>query len=292
MGWKELSEDMLVLDGSPKTLLIIHNGIAFTIDPGQGDGRAKQIHRKIDTIGTSARFALLTHGHVDHIAECKGFDRVFAHRWEVGIAENETIRNVLEFNTLSTKGFRFIAGDSITVTDALRWGDEIVGIRAVDTHGHTPGHTAFVFGDVAYVGDSLFGDRLVEKVKILYHTDVIAALKSLKTVEKLAREGKKIIPAHGPIVEGEEALNLAEKNRIALERMISDVEEALEVGGTLEEITIRIMEKHGLRVEPEFVLLDQTPIRSILSYLRETSKAKIEMGERGIVWKKANGKQI
>ncbi len=292
MGWKELSEDVLVLDGSPKTLLIIHNEIAFVIDPGQGDGRAKQIHRKIDTVGTAARFALLTHGHVDHIAECRGFDRVFAHRWEVGIAENETIRNVLEFNTLSTKGFRFIAGDSTTVTDALRWGDEIVGIKAVDTHGHTPGHTAFVFGDIAYVGDSLFGDRLVEKVKILYHTDVIAALKSLKTVEKLAIEGKTIIPAHGPIVEGEEALNLVEKNRIAMDRMISDVKEALEVAGMLEEITLRIMEKYGLRTDPEFVLLDQTPIRSILSYLRETGKAKIEMGKMGIVWKKDSGKQI
>ncbi len=284
MGWKELSEDVLLLDGSPKTLLIIHNGIAFAIDPGQGEERAKQIHRKIDAIGVSARFALLTHGHVDHIAECRGFDRVFAHRWEVGIAENETIRNVLEFNTLSTDGFRFISGDSVTVTDAFRWGDEIVGIKTVDTHGHTPGHTAYIFKDVAYVGDSLFGDRLVDKVKILFHTDVIAAMESLKTVEELARGGKTIVPAHGPVVKGKEALKLVKKNQEALKQMISDVREALKGGGTLEEITLRIMEKHGLRTDSEFVLLDQTPIRSILSYLRRMSEAKIEVKERGIVW--------
>ncbi len=284
MSWRELAEDVLLLSGSPNTAMIIHNQIAFVVDPGNGEGRAKSIHRKAESYGVAARFAMLTHGHIDHFAECKGFDRIFIHRYDVGLAENDVIRNVLEFNTLSTKGFKFISGSSVRVTDTLWWGDDIVGIQAVNTHGHTPGHSAYVFGEFAYVGDAVFGNRLVDRVKILFHTDVPEAMKSLDTVEKLAREGKTIIPGHGPVVSGEEAIALVQKNREAIEQMMKDLWDVLDEPGTLEEITIRLMEHYNLKLEPEFVLLDMTPVRSILSHWREEGRVKIRVERRGVIW--------
>ena len=44
------------------------------------------------------------------------------------------------------------------------------------------------------------------------------------------------------------------------------------------------MEFYGLKIEPEFVLLDMVPIRSILSKWLEEGKVKVEATERGIVW--------
>ena len=292
MGWRELSENVLLLSGSPNTLLIIHNGIAFAIDPGNGEGRAKGIHRKIDSLGVAARFALLTHGHIDHFAECKGFDRVFVHRYDLDLVENDIIRNVLEFNTLSTEGFKFISGKSIRATDVLWWGDDVVGIHAVDTHGHTPGHTAYVFKNLAYVGDAIFGDRLIDNVKILFHTDVFEAVKALETVKKLAEEGKTIIPGHGPVVSGEEAMELVEKNKEAIDRMVKDLWTILDEPGTLEEITIQLMDYYGLRTDPEFILLDITPVRSILSRWREEGRVKIKVEKKEIVWEKSTSKRI
>ena len=231
---------------------------------------------------------MLTHGHIDHFAECKGFDRVFVHRYDVGLVESDAIRNVLEFNTLSTKGFKFISGNSVRVSDTLWWGDDIVGIQAVDTHGHTPGHSAYVFKDFAYVGDAVFGDRLIDRVKILFHTDVFEAMKSLDTIENLAKNVKTTILGHGPVVSGDEALELVQKNKEAIEQMIKDLWNILDEPGTLDEITIRLMEHYGLRTEPEFVLLDMTPIRSILSHWREEGKVKLRVEKRGTVWEKSH----
>lgn len=286
MSWKELSENVFLLTGSPNTMVIIHKEEAYVIDPGHGEGRAKTIHRKLDTVGVEKRSALLTHGHIDHIAECKNFQKTFAHRWEIGIAESATLRNVLEFGINATKGFRFITGDSVTITDTVEWGEKIGQITAMGTPGHTPGHTIYIHKDIVYAGDALFGDRLVEKVKILYTMDVESFLKSLEVLERLARNGKRIIPSHGPVVEGEKALELIDKNKEAFERLKSDLWNILEEPGTLEEVTIRLMEYYGLRTDPEFVLLDMVPVRSIISKWHEDGRVSVEATGRGLLWKK------
>ncbi|MDN5358347.1 MAG: hypothetical protein PWP76_190 [Candidatus Diapherotrites archaeon] len=291
MGWKELDENVFVLSGSPNTGMVVTNSIALVVDPGHGDGRAKGIHNKIDSLNASARFALLTHGHIDHIAECRGFDRVFTHRWEVGLAENATIRNALEFNVLSTKGFKFISGDSVHVTGAFWWGDDVLGIEAVDTHGHTPGHTAFRYKNYIFAGDAIFGDQLIKKVKILFHTDVFEALETLKRLNGKIKDDTVLIPGHGPIVEGEKARELIELNIEAINRTIQDLWNVMDEGGTLEEITIRLMEYYGLKTEPEFVLLDMTPIRSILSKWHEEGKVEVKTEKRGLVWAKKTDKK-
>jgi len=286
MAWKEILDDVLVLKGSPTTGLILANQIAFAVDPGYGEGRAKEIHEKIEKIGAIRRFALLTHGHVDHIAECKGFERVFAHRWCVGLAENATLRNVCEFGINVTKGFTFITGDSIPVTDEIWWGDEILGIKALDTHGHTPGHTAFTYKNVIFAGDAVFGDKLLEKVKIPYHTDVFEAKETLKRLSEWIKDDTIIIPGHGPIVEGEKARALISKNANALERLEMDLWSVMERGGTLEEITVSLMDYYGLKSRTEFIILDMVPIRSILSRWHEEGKVEAKATERGIVWER------
>ncbi len=286
MAWKEIAEDVLVMTGSPNTGLIANNGIAFVVDPGYGEGRAKGIHKKIDSLGIARRFALLTHGHVDHIAECKGFERAFAHRWCVGLTESATLRNVLEFGVNTTRGFTFIAGDSVPVTDEIWWGDEILGIKAMNTHGHTPGHTAFAYKNVIFAGDAVFGDKLLEKVKILYHTDVFEAENTLERLKEQIKGDTILIPGHGPIVDGENAIELIEKNIAAIEQMKKDLWDATKEGGTLEEITVRMMEFYGLKIEPEFVLLDMVPIRSILSKWLDAGKIKVTTTEHGITWKR------
>jgi len=284
MAWREIAEDVFVLKGSPNTGLIANNGIAFVIDPGYGDGRAKGIHRKVESLGLIRRFALPTHGHVDHIAECRGFERVFAHRWCVGLAENATLRNVCEFGVNATRGFTFITGDSVPVTDEIWWGDDVLGIKAIDTHGHTPGHTAFAYKNIIFAGDAVFGNKLLDKVKILYHTDVFAAEETLRRLKNQIKDDTILVPGHGPIVEGDEARTLVKKNIETIEQMKEDLRKIAKDGGTLEEITIRLMELYGLKMEPEFVLLDIVPIRSILSKWLEDGKVKVEATERGIIW--------
>ncbi len=284
MGWREIAENVLVLRGSPNTGLIATNGIAFVVDPGYGEGRAKSIHKKIESLRLARRFAMLTHGHVDHIAECKGFERVFAHRWCVGLAESATLRNVCEFGVNTTKGFTFITGDSVPITDEIWWGDEILGVEALDAHGHTPGHTAYMYGNVIFAGDAVFGDKLLNKVKILYHTDVPTAEETLKRLKEQIKGDTIFVPGHGPIVEGKRARELIEKNVEAIEQVKKDLWEIIKDGGTLEEITVRLMEFYGLKIEPEFVLLDMVPIRSILSKWLEEGKVKVEATEMGILW--------
>jgi len=286
MGWRELSGNVFLLKGSPNTGLILDNRIAFVIDPGNGEGRAREIHSKVDETEALARFALLTHGHIDHFQQCKGFHRVFAHRYDISLIENTTVRNILEFNTLTTKGFRFITGDSVQVTDTLWWGDEVLHIQSIDTHGHTPGHTAYTYKGFVFAGDALFGDKLIDKVKIPYHTDVFEAMNALDVLEKLANDGKTIVPGHGPIVSGEEAITLVQKNREAIQQLISDLWQIMDTPGTLEEITVRLMEYYGLKTDLEFVLLDITPIRSILWHWHENGKVQARVKKRGIVWEK------
>jgi len=159
----------------------------------------------------------LTHGHFDH----QGCSHAVCERFEIPLFCGEGDRAAVESGdlvslmphpgALITWLTRSLAGPAHPVSRTLVEGDEIGGLRVIETPGHTPGHLAFwrEDGRVLIVGDVLFHRNPVTFRKGLaepFQSATYNRKSNLDSARKLAAlEPRVVCFGHGsPLTDGEE----------------------------------------------------------------------------------------
>lgn len=168
-------------------------GRAAVVDPGE---EAEEILRNLAAGGLSLDKILLTHGHFDHVGgvgllkERTGAP-VYVHPEEV-----DRMLAAPRQGAMFGLGVRKPPAPDVLVRD-----QDIVPLadqqfRVLHTPGHTPGHVAFVTGELAFVGDLIFAGSIGR-------TDLPGG--SFETLLRSVREkiftlpdDTVLLPGHGP----------------------------------------------------------------------------------------------
>ena len=189
-------------DGIPasvSTFLVKVDGKYILFDAGLGSFGG-QLMSRLAALGVNADsigLVYLTHFHVDHIAglvakdeagnDTKAFKNaaIYAGKVEYDAWMNDIPKNDLQ------KGIMALYKDSLHL---FAFGDTLPhGVLAMDAVGHTPGHTAFQFGNLLIVGDLMHGYALQKdhpEINSNYDMDKPKSAESRKRIMQYASDNK------------------------------------------------------------------------------------------------------
>jgi glyoxylase-like metal-dependent hydrolase (beta-lactamase superfamily II) len=187
------------IPASISTFLLQVDGQNILFDAGLGAFGGQTMHRLASLGVTPEDIGLiyLTHFHVDHIAGLIAKDNsgndvklfknasVYASKVEYDAWMNNIPKNDLQKTVMG------IYSDSLHL---FAFGDSLPhGILALDAVGHTPGHTAFQFGNLLVIGDLMHGYALQKdhpEINSNYDMDKEKSIESRKRLMQYARDNK------------------------------------------------------------------------------------------------------
>jgi len=167
--------------------------IGAIIDPGD---ESAVIVKAIEKLGLDIKYILLTHGHVDHLAEVQrmknNFDADFLmHKADSFLVQNASTQASMFglSNPGNPKPDRYLTeGDSISVGE--------LKIEVFHTPGHSPGSITYFVKDKLFVGDLIFAGSIGR-------TDLPGGsyeklIQSVETKIFTKPDSTEIYPGHGP----------------------------------------------------------------------------------------------
>jgi len=282
----KLIEDTYLLRGSPVTLIRVTGNSACIIDPGSSSERGVEIKRLISKMGVEKIMSLITHHHSDHVYALITLtpSEVYVPYGEELLVISKSFRVFLDYGLdltpVNSLASSIIAPDlKLNNVLTLRHSDEICGFIAIDLRGHSHAHTGYSLGDeILYVGDALFGSRVLERVKIPYHNDYAAFISSLNRIKELVTRTsyKYIVLGHGPLITSvNDLLRLIDLNMRYLETTRELVISLLKEPRTLDQLTALVLRKLNIEETPLSYLLTHTTLRAIINNLALTRKIEI-----------------
>lgn len=288
MGVRKLSDSLYLYPGSPGTLIKSTEGEAVLIDPGHGSKRHKDLKREVKKLGLEIHAQMATHGHADHIAVCPRIQApLFMHRFEFSVAESPLNRELLTFGSKAPGGFLvFQFPEEVRVHAVFEWGDDLFGFKTLKLNGHSPGMTGFLDEEssLIYAGDSFFGEKVLNSVGVPYLVDPILFKTSIIELRNYAENGYTLIPSHGKMVEGEEAVKLLTLNLGRIEETEALILHLLEKPMDITELAFRIMERYGTEITPPKLALNLVPLRAFIAELYDRGDIEA-LAEYGLKWR-------
>lgn len=280
-----LGKNAYILPGSPVTLLVKSSDGYYVIDPGSEIDRRGEI----ETQG-KVRAVLLTHSHSDHVLAAVGLKSelgTFAPLHETPFIESPELREATTFGGYAPWDLIFhVEAAPVQVDHPFRLPFRIDEIEAVALPGHTFGQVGYLTDSgILYAADSFFGDKLLKSVVVPYFLDYETALKTLEWLRDRARDFEKLVPSHGPIVEGRRAVELLDFNITTLESLREKVISELKQERGVEELAARILLSGGAEPTTSSIILSSVTLRSLLSRLYERGLVEVRPSDRGLLWK-------
>ncbi len=294
-GFQKIRGNTYILRGSPSTILYMSSENVYLIDPGHGSKRAKQIARALMEINKPVKI-IVTHYHSDHLAtipkiieRIEGDIQVVAPSRDIPGIEDPSYRIAMTFGYPLELWSSLLIFDApgVKVDEPLKEGSSIGEIETIHLPGHTPGQIAVLTpDDVLYVADSVFGDRVLSNYLLPYHRDPCAAMESLKKLYSIIEETTVMVPGHGPVVMGEDAIQLISKNENIIAGFIDEIIELTVKGASFTNLLNNIIKnRNGSAGSPSLYMLLEQSLRGALTCLggHGMIEATIENGQ--LMWK-------
>ncbi len=292
---RRLGEHTWLVPGSPNTIIVNLGDRVAVIDPGIGADRDKTITEALGSLGLSLTDIVLTHGHTDHLAAAPGLlssdTRVRAHRLCLALVESVKARFNVVYGGVISEALAAMPPVALRVTNTFGWSEEVLpGIRSLDLHGHTHGHSGIVIEDdqVVAAGDAVLGERVLARFGIPFAADLREWRESLARLRELAEAGYRIVPGHGPVAEAKRAVAMIDANIQAVKRVKEYVLGAIREHGplTLDKLAyLATRDLSAAEPNPRQLLLNRTALVSVIAWLEEEDLVEPLATENGVAWR-------
>ncbi|MCX8185960.1 MAG: MBL fold metallo-hydrolase [Sulfolobales archaeon] len=292
MTYRSLRKNIFIVPGSPITLITKFDDCNWMIDPGMGGDRVNSLSNVLDRVNIRDYNILVSHTHYDHVETLTYFSgrEIYVNEFEYSQLINPTVREqaTYGFNPLPRLlGLQQRLIPSYNVkTFSLANAGSLSSLKLLDLSGHSPGLTGVILDDVVFVGDALFGDVLLKRVGIPYHSDVFKSLRVLDdTLRVLSDKGFEAVLSHGPVIKNQKFGELIEFNIRRIKQVIELLTNELDVGGTIEELTIKVLKSLGAEISASSVYLGSVTTSSIVSKLFQDGRLDHVVCDVGVKWK-------
>jgi len=263
-------------------------GEAILIDGGNSPDAAKKALKSVAELGLSLRAVIATHHHADHIGGCALLQertgcKVYCGKEAMGFLTHPKLNAGILFSAEPPKELRskfFLAKPSTCEDIELAPLPEGMEILRLD--GHSVGQFGVKTPDnVWYLGDSVSGERVLDKYTVSYLYDVRAFLESLDKLEII--EGDFFLPAHD--THTDDIRPLVRKNREKVFEVMEKVLSVCKEPATFENILRRLFIDYGMQMSVSQYALIGATLRAYLTYLSDEEKLVAEPGEGELLWR-------
>jgi hydroxyacylglutathione hydrolase len=228
-GWERFEASLF----STTSLLVFAEGESLVVDPGISAEEVAGIGRRAVEVGAPVRHVLVTHGDWDHVCGIGGFPDA---RVAVGEETGEKIASGAadQAVTWAAEHYDFVSAGSPRVDETFRSGSALVlGPFVLETfplRGHTDDGSGFRLREqgLLIVGDYLSAAEFPFASSPAAYRITLAGL-----IEMLGNDPPDVvITGHGPPLEAQEAVSVAEADLSYLRSLHLAVVGALAGGGT------------------------------------------------------------
>jgi len=165
----------------------------IVVDPG---GDVDDIINRIEKLGLTIKYIVLTHGHGDHIAGVKGLKnhtgaKVAIHKDDAYMVRDGR-KNLSSMMAMGSVEFE--PDILLDENDVIEFGN--IKCEVIHTPGHTPGGITLRIGDSLFTGDTLFAGSIGRTDFEGGSFDTI--INSIKTKLMVFPDDTKVYPGHGP----------------------------------------------------------------------------------------------
>lgn len=196
----KISDSVERIDGTMAHVYVIrHEGKLVLIDAGMKMS-AKQIIRFFEDRSEKPDAVMITHYHPDHIGGLARIAERFGPEIYADPREISVIQGKERQKQAGSVMAKFVG--AMSKTDAVQDVSSIESIpyswlKPVDTHGHTPGSTSYLFEveNLLFVGDAVTVKGDEASVNRSFSLDIAEAEKSRERI--LSMKGVTILPGHG-----------------------------------------------------------------------------------------------
>lgn len=269
--------------GTNTGVFLFKDQSALIVDPGHSPSRGRRLYHYLKESGTPVRHVYFTHEHGDHTVACKG---MLEEAPLLNLYCHDKARPLIEHAYLIQMGSYgaypppYLAKhraeeDFLQITETASEGAFTIHDKEFSvlyTPGHTIGCSALKTEDgVAFTGDTVFSERIMEKygIPFLYH--IAHQKESLQRL--LEWDLEYAVLAHAEEIYDTESFRaLLHKNIAHLDYYIEMCMSLLETPITRETLLDDLLTLDGMTVEPKTYHYNYTSIGAILTYLLDEKR--------------------
>lgn len=260
----------------------------YLIDTGADKNSAKKTLKICNEQNWNIKGIINTHAHADHIGGnayiqqqtgcdifCSDIDRPFL---EYPIINPLHIYGGYIPSEMRHKFFLAEKSDTKSIGDAVFPSR----LRTYDIAGHSLGMIGIVTDDnVAFVGDIVSRQEIIDKYGITYLLDIKKHLNSLDFVENM--QADKFVMSHVDTVD--DIRPLIKLNRDKIFEIADTIMRYLKTPLTFEDLLKRLFYHYNLKMSIMQHSLVGSTVRSYLSYMKEEGKITYIIDDNLILWK-------
>lgn len=260
--------------------VVINDNKALIIDTGNDRSAGKKILKVLEDNQLDLQTIINTHSHADHIGGNAHIQKqtncaIYASKVESQIIEQPYLEPFFLYGAHPFKGMRnkFLEAKPSLITGILNLGSTTIepfeSIEVIDIKGHFLEQIGIVTRDgVAFLGDAIFSEEIIDKYGFFYLQNVRAFLETLDRLKRL--EADYFVPSHCHMVDDLETLIDLNRQKVIYNSDL--IEKIVEEPKGLDAIFKAVGESYNLSINHTQVAIVGGTIKAYLTYLIEEKR--------------------